>query len=87
MDCRALESEPVPLTLEAAGLVLLACGTRIEHGLADTGYKDRRESCEDVVRKLGIEQPQDAREEDFERLSGEELKRAHHVIRESARDL
>ena len=87
IDCRTLESEPVPLDLEAAGLALLVCDTRVERSLADTGYEDRRESCESAARRLGVEELRDAREEDLERLAGEELKRARHVVRENARVL
>ncbi len=85
IDCRTLESEPVPLDLEAAGLALLVCDTRIQRSLADTGYEDRRENCESAARRLGVEELRDAREKDLERLSGEELKRARHVVRENDR--
>jgi galactokinase len=87
IDCRTLESEPVPLGLEAAGLALLVCDTRVERSLSDTGYEDRRESCESAARRLGMDELRDAREEDLERLAGEELKRARHVVRENARVL
>jgi galactokinase len=42
IDCRSLEAESVPLDLEGADLTLLVCDTRVERGLADTGYNDRR---------------------------------------------
>jgi galactokinase len=87
IDCRSLEAENVPLDLKKAGLVLLVCDTRVERGLADTGYDDRRATCERAARTLGVEQLRDARKEDLERLSGEELKRARHVVSENARVL
>ena len=87
IDCRTLEGESVPLDLEAVGLALLVCDTRVERGLADTGYEDRRKSCESAARRLGVEELRDAREEDLDRLSGEELKRTRHVVRENARVL
>jgi galactokinase len=87
VDCRSLEAENVPLDLKKAGLVLLVCDTRVERGLADTGYDDRRATCERAARTLGVEQLRDARKEDLERLSGEELKRARHVVLENARVL
>ncbi len=87
IDCRSLEAENAPLDLEAAGLALLVCDTRVERGLADTGYNDRRVTCERAARMLGVEQLRDAREEDLDRLSGEELKRARHVVSENGRVL
>jgi galactokinase len=87
VDCRSLEAEAVPLDLEGANLALLVCDTRIERGLADTGYNDRRAACERAARKLGVEQLRDAREKDLERLSGEGLKRARHIVSENARVL
>ena len=87
VDCRSLEAESVPLDLEEAGLSLLVCDTRVERGLADTGYNDRRETCEKAARALGVEELRDATEEDLERLSGEQLKRARHVVSENARVL
>jgi galactokinase len=85
VDCRSLEAKSVPLDLTAAGLALVVCDTRVERGLADTGYNDRRTTCENAARKLGIEELRDAREKDLDRLSGEVLKRARHVVSENAR--
>jgi galactokinase len=87
VDCRSLEAENVPLDLKGANLALLICDTRVERGLADTGYNDRRAACERAARTLGIEQLRDARKEDLERLSGEELRRARHIVSENARVL
>ena len=87
VDCRSLEAENVPLDLRGANLALLVCDTRVERGLADTGYNDRRAACERAARTLGVEQLRDATEEDLERLSGEELERARHIVSENARVL
>jgi galactokinase len=87
VDCRSLEAESVPLDLMGAGLALLVCDTRVERGLADTGYNDRRVACERAAGTLGVEQLRDAQQEDLGRLSGEELKRARHVVTENARVL
>ena len=87
IDCRTLEAQSVPLDLEGANLTLLVCDTRTERGLADTGYEDRRRECEEAARTLGIEELRDAKEEDLERLSGDELKRTRHVVHENARVL
>jgi galactokinase len=82
-----LDAERVPLDLEAAGLALVVCDTRVERGLADTGYNDRRATCERAAKMLGVEQLRDATEEDLDLLSGAELMRARHVISENARVL
>jgi len=87
VDCRSLEAESVPLDLEGAGLALVVCDTRVERGLADTGYNDRRAACERAARTLGVKELRDATEGDLDLLSGEELKRARHVVSEDARVL
>ena len=87
VDCRSLEARSVPLDLKGTGLALLVCDTRVERGLADTGYNERRAACERAARAIGVEELRDATEEDLALLSGEELKRARHVISENARVL
>ena len=85
VDCRSLEAERVPLDLEGAGLSLVVCDTRVERGLADTGYNERRASCERAAEILGVELLRDATEDDLARLSGEELRRARHIVTENSR--
>jgi galactokinase len=87
VDCRSLDAQSVPLDLRAAGLALVVCDTRVERGLADTGYNDRRATCERAAKMLGVEDLRDATEGDLDLLSGAELKRARHVISENARVL
>jgi galactokinase len=87
VDCRSLAAQSVPLDLEAAGLALVVCDTRVERGLADTGYNDRRATCERAASMLGVQELRDATEGDLDLLSGAELKRARHVISENARVL
>ncbi|HET9927263.1 MAG TPA: galactokinase, partial [Rubrobacter sp.] len=87
VDCRSLDAQSVPLDLQAAGLALVVCDTRVERGLADTGYNDRRATCERAAKMLGVEELRDATEGDLDLLSGAELMRARHVISENARVL
>lgn len=87
IDCRSLEATSVPLDLVGAGLTLLVCDTRVERGLADTGYNDRRASCERAARAMGFTTLRDATEADLESLSGEDLRRARHIVTENARVL
>lgn len=87
IDCRSLEATRVPLGLEAAGLVLLVCDTRVQHGDPTSGYNQRRAECDRAAENLGLEELRDATESDLERLSGEELMRARHVVTENTRTL
>ena len=54
LDCRSLESEVVPLGLEAAGLTILVIDTGVKHDHATGGYADRRADCERGVEALGV---------------------------------
>jgi galactokinase len=87
IDCRSLEARSVPLDLESNALALLVCDTRVERRLAATGYNDRRAACERAALTLGVPQLRDARPADVERLTGEERKRARHVVSENGRVL
>lgn len=89
IDFRSLDAEQVPLDLGAAGFSLLVCDSRVKRGLAsgDTGYNDRRVACERAAESLGIELLRDASVEDLTKLSGEELKRARHIVTENERVL
>src|SRR5947208_2242200 len=85
IDCRSLEAEPVPLNLTEARLTLFVCDTQVSRELGATGYNARRQACEQAARTLGIKELRDAQIQDLDRLSGEELKRARHVVTENAR--
>jgi galactokinase len=87
IDCRSLEAKSVPLDLTQAGLTLVVCDTRVERGLADTGYNDRRATCERAASTLGLDELRDATEGDLDLLSGAELKRARHIVTENVRVL
>ena len=85
IDCSSLEAETVPLALDAAGLALLVCDTRVKRGLGATAYNARRASCERAAKTLGVPSLRQAQEGDLARLSGEDLQRARHIVRENAR--
>ncbi|MGE5333836.1 MAG: galactokinase [Nitrososphaerota archaeon] len=87
IDCRSLASEQVPLDLDAAGLSLVVCDTRVKRRLAETGYNDRRATCARAAQRLGLAHLRDATPADLARLSGEELRRARHVVTENRRVL
>ena len=87
IDCRSLDAEHVPLDLVTAGLTLLVCNTQVSRELGTTGYNARRSACERAAHTLGVKELRDAQLQDLDRLSGEELKRARHVVTENARVL
>jgi galactokinase len=87
IDCRSLEAETVPLDVEERGLSLLVCDTRVERGLGETGYNERRKECEMAAETLRVEYLRAAKEGDLRKLSGKELLRARHVVSENARVL
>ncbi|HEX3211089.1 MAG TPA: galactokinase, partial [Actinomycetota bacterium] len=91
LDTRSLDTEQVPLPLEAAGLRLLVIDTRAGHRLVDGAYADRRAACEAAAAVLGVPALRDATPEQVEAaaaaLGDPGLRRARHVVTENARVL
>jgi galactokinase len=89
LDCRSGQTSAVPLDLAAVGLVLLVIDTRVRHALSDGRYAERRRSCEDAARALGVPSLRDVTDTGpVERLADPVLRRrARHVITENARVL
>jgi len=73
LDCRDGSIAQVPFDLSAHGLSLLIMDTRVEHALDDGQYAQRRASCEEAARQLGLpslrEVPFDALDEILDQLS------------------
>jgi galactokinase len=91
LDTRSLDTEQVPLPLQAAGLRLVVIDTRAGHRLVDGAYADRRAACEAAAATLGVPALRDATPAQVEAAAdalGEEgLRRARHVVTENARVL
>jgi galactokinase len=90
MDCRSGATEPVPLDPGATGLRLLVIDTGARHALTDGRYGERRRSCEDAARQLGVSSLRDVtdRPDEVELLADAELRRrARHVVSENRRVL
>jgi galactokinase len=91
LDTRSLDTEQVPLPLEAAGLCLVVIDTRAGHRLVDGAYADRRAACEAAAATLGVPALRDASPAQVQAAAdalGEEgLRRARHVVTENARVL
>src|SRR6202034_138216 len=93
LDCRSGATSAVPLDLAALGLVLLVVDTGVRHALSDGRYAERRRSCEDAARALGVSSLRDVTDAAHglvrvEHLSDPVLRRrARHVVTENARVL
>jgi galactokinase len=90
LDCRSLEVQQVPLGLTAAGLEILVLDTNTPHALVDSEYADRRVTCEEAARLLGISALRDI--DDLETALGQlpddvMRRRVRHVVTENVRVL
>lgn len=89
LDCRSLEYEYFPFKIDGYKLVLV--DSVVKHELVDSPYNKRRESCERVAKRLGIETLRDADMEMLDAvksdISAEDYMRARFVIGEKDRVL
>lgn len=89
LDCRSMEFEYFPFEPKDYELVLV--DSRVKHELADSPYNKRRQSCERVAKRLGIETLRDATMEMLEAvktdITAEDYFRAKFVIEEKDRVL
>ena len=89
LDCRSLDYEYFPFNPEGYRLVLV--DSKVKHELKDSPYNKRRESCERVAKKLGVETLRDADLAMLDAIKGdisdEDYKRAKYVIEEKDRVL
>ncbi|MEL6942551.1 MAG: galactokinase [Bacteroidota bacterium] len=95
LDCQSLNIEYSPLELQNYALVLI--NSNIKHELAaDSGYNDRRASCERVVNIIKEERPhiktlRDVSEAQLHnyktRLEATDFQRAQYIFRENQRVL
>lgn len=89
IDCRSLETEPLPLPPGTA-IVVLDTGTRRE--LVESAYNERRRQCEEAAAFFGVQALRDvtvARLEEEGRggLDPVTFRRAHHIVHENNRVL
>jgi galactokinase len=88
IDCRSLETRPVPLPPGTAVAVL---DTATRRGLVDSAYNERRAQCEAAARFFGVPALRDVSASQFEawadRLDDLTHRRARHVVTEDARTL
>jgi galactokinase len=91
LDCRSLETRPVPVP---AGAAVVVMDTGARRALAGSAYNDRRAACERVVAEIaktnpGVRALRDVTVERLEaakpRLDAADFKRASHVVPENQR--
>jgi galactokinase len=91
LDCRSLEAQVVDLGFTAAGLELLIIDTGVSHDHATGGYAERRASCEEGARLMGVPSLRDLSVDDLPRaqelLDDVTFRRVRHIITENQRVL
>ena len=89
LDCRSMEFEYYPFKIDGYKLVLL--DSKVKHALVDSPYNTRRQSCERVAAKLGVETLRDATMEMLNSImsdfTADDYFRAIYVIEEMLRVL
>ena len=90
LDCRDGSIAQVPFDLSADGLALLVIDTRAQHALVDGQYAQRRDSCRDAARQLGLSSLREVAfgdlTETLDRLPDSRIRaRARHVVTEIER--
>jgi galactokinase len=90
LDCRDGTVAQVPFDLTAHGLCLLVMDTRTEHSLIDGQYAQRRHSCEQAARQLGLPSLREVAfgdlDQALDRLPDTQVRaRAKHIVTEIER--
>jgi len=79
IDCRTLESEPVPFPDNVA---IVAVNSMVKHSLGDSAYRTRVAECREACREIGVQSLRDATVE-----QARHNKRARHITTENRRVL
>jgi galactokinase len=92
LDCRSLAVEHVPLDLRPQGMAVLVIDSKAPHRHTDGEYADRRRSCEQAARELGVSALRDVDLADLpkalEQLPDDTARRrVRHVVTEDQRVL
>ncbi len=88
IDCRDLSTQAIPLP---ENTVIVIMDTMTRHSHTDSGYNERRESCEQAAAYFGVSHLRDVSSEEFQaRAAGLDdvtRRRARHIISENQRVL
>ncbi len=91
LDCKDLSTLFIPLDFAGSQLELLIIDTMVHHELVDGEYANRRDSCQEAAKILGVESMRDlditVLEENKKLLNPTTYKRAYHAVTEMARVL
>ncbi len=88
LDCRTMAATQIAFDLAGHGLAIVLTDTRARHSLVESGYADRRLSCEVAAATLGIPALRDATTADLARIADDVVRRrARHVVTENQRVL
>ena len=86
IDCRTLDTQPVPFP---PGVAVAVLDTSTRRGLVDSAYNERRSQCEAAARFFGVSALRDVTMEQFQQMTGGlddvTRRRALHVIGENDR--
>jgi len=82
LDCRSLESWPVPIP---AAVEVVVLNTMVKRELGASAYNIRRAECEEAARLMGVKSLRDADPAKLAGLPEPVRRRAKHVIEENAR--
>ena len=88
LDCRTLETTDVPLPLHDQGFEILVLDTHSPHSHIDGEYGERRATCEQAAKILGVRALRDVTDLDvaLSRLPDTQMRRrVRHVVRENER--
>ena len=88
LDCRTLQTQPVPLP---PGTAVIIIDSKIQRGLVDSEYNQRRLQCQEAAKLFGVPALRDVSLADWQARSPGLppllARRSHHVVSENARTL
>jgi galactokinase len=92
LDARSLQVSQVPFDLHGEGLALLVIDSQAPHRHVDGEYAERRRTCEEAARTLGVASLRELTEADLRSpavtaLEETSFRRVRHVVTENARVL
>jgi galactokinase len=98
IDCRSLDFEAVPMALRENDYVLVITNSGVRRELVDSAYNERRQACQDGVKRLAkllpareVKSLRDVRWKEYMRLADKLpkvlSKRCRHVVSENERVL
>jgi galactokinase len=89
IDTRTFDIAVHPFALGEAGLSLLVINTKVQHENGESGYADRRATCERAAQTLGVPALRDVASGDLDRvatvLDEVSMRRVRHVVTENDR--